>query len=717
MFQNHVIIQQMKLCLFGGFTMHKRFRDILTSSNLLQIVSYSLIFAFLLNAVYIPCYIYIKNLNRSNVIASHMQQLENGMNSLNSSIAALTNLPLIVSYNADFNITYHNRSDFNNISLDDLRQTMNATMFPFDFITENGLVVENSVFFTRNRIYYNTEPLAYHTFFNWHRDSYLDEFSGSTCVLPAMRFSTIEKDFEAITIAQRFRRSNNSYFFALYPVDTLFSLFADSNMLQTCRIAFYSGDVLLAESAPPLSDNFELLTIRANNSLNLRAELQLSNSYIQQSLYGFTRLVWLFIAAIIMLSLIWIIIFSFLLWKPYWGIHNALHNLGRIQHSNSNQSFTASLVDGIAKLGEQLSDYEHILTLQQKQLRIHTFEKALYRGLYSEADRENFYNSFPNFPDKWQLIQFEYVSEDDAINPDSIQPVIIQHLQFYWNNLLFFPQSYSTLLVLIPLKQEIPATAKIRELVQNIMQQYPFSISASFSQIYNNPASLMDAAHELEYGLNSDLPSTKTNCISMPQLQTIYASLQNGDAKTAIHSLNNCAMNLFSCNDHFSVKYTYKMIDYLLLRLKLENNCINLALPSFRENDIHKLFEEDFPLCFTQIADSITQQQKKQHTQLEQDILQFIQSNLTNQQLGISMVTDHFSISAPTLQKRMQYCCQMTFSSYVETSRMKLANQLLRNTDITIQEIAISVGYTNVNSFYKAYKRLFNESPLDFRNR
>ena len=68
-----------------------------------------------------------------------------------------------------------------------------------------------------------------------------------------------------------------------------------------------------------------------------------------------------------------------------------------------------------------------------------------------------------------------------------------------------------------------------------------------------------------------------------------------------------------------------------------------------------------------------------------------------------------------TLQKRMQARCQMTFSAYVENSRMKIANQLLRNTDTAIQEIAKAVGYSNINSFYKAYKRLFNESPLDYR--
>ena len=48
---------------------------------------------------------------------------------------------------------------------------------------------------------------------------------------------------------------------------------------------------------------------------------------------------------------------------------------------------------------------------------------------------------------------------------------------------------------------------------------------------------------------------------------------------------------------------------------------------------------------------------------------------------------------------------------------MKQAQQLLRETADTVQEIAEAVGYINANSFYKAYKRCFGETPLSYRNR
>ena len=93
------------------------------------------------------------------------------------------------------------------------------------------------------------------------------------------------------------------------------------------------------------------------------------------------------------------------------------------------------------------------------------------------------------------------------------------------------------------------------------------------------------------------------------------------------------------------------------------------------------------------------------------NIFTFINENIDNQQLSITMVTDYFHISAPTLQKRIYFRMGKTFSSYVIDMRMQKAQQMLHNTSLSVQEIAQAVGYSNANSFYKAYKRHYGEAP------
>ena len=42
---------------------------------------------------------------------------------------------------------------------------------------------------------------------------------------------------------------------------------------------------------------------------------------------------------------------------------------------------------------------------------------------------------------------------------------------------------------------------------------------------------------------------------------------------------------------------------------------------------------------------------------------------------------------------------------------MNLANELLAQNQKTINEIALECGFTNANTFYKAYKRMYGHAP------
>lgn len=700
--------------------MKKKLRTIFAQSNLFQIVSCFFIFAILSNLIYIPCYFYIMNINRKNVIDHQQYQLENGMQTLNASMDAFFNITNTLSSDKDYRTPRYNRADFDDLTLDNLRKTVNAYLLPFDCITESGLIMGDTILFTKNRIYYELEPLSWRGFFSCSREDYLNEFSGAYCVLPSASFSTLDqvKEYEAITIGWRWHKKNNTYFFAHYSLDKFFSLFASSEVLDSCYLAVYHGDMLLAESGSALSDNYEMLTTTSSNQLGIYIVLQLSDSYIQQDLANMTKLIRIFISIVLIAALLWVLVFSFMMWQPYRSISQALYNTGHLQAEHTDKIFTDALVNDITKLGDQLSDYKQILETQKERSRIHIFEKALYRGLYGDDSREAFYNAFPDFPEKWQLVQIQYASDDETVTPDLIQSVLIQQLQLYWKNLFLLPQNQDTLLVLLPLIQEAADHEKLKNLCNLSRQQHHLSVSIIFSRIYEDPAFLADALQELEYEGFSVAPQSKTFSISMQQLQTIYSALQCGDVKTAVSALKNSTSKLLANDDEFTAKYSYRMLSYVLVRLKLENsNIINVPIPPYRHDDIHKLFEEELPQCFTLVAECLKQQQMEQTEKLDQDILDFIRDNLANQQLSVTLVAEQFHISAPTLQKRMNACCEMTFSAYVEAARMEKARQLLRDTNATVQEIAETVGYINSNSFYKAYKRCFGEPPLAYRNR
>ena len=182
-------------------------------------------------------------------------------------------------------------------------------------------------------------------------------------------------------------------------------------------------------------------------------------------------------------------------------------------------------------------------------------------------------------------------------------------------------------------------------------------------------------------------------------------------------ALKNGTSGVCEDGDFFVAQYSYRMIANTLVRIKMESTCNlnDIPIPVFRSSRVQKLFEEDLPACILRMTERMAQQRQDQSQTLEEDILKFIDDNIANPQLCRTFVTDHFRISAPTLQKRLSASAGKTFSAYVEDLRMQRARQALQETDLSVQEISVLVGYANSNSFYKAYKRCFGEAPRSAR--
>ncbi|WP_026661939.1 AraC family transcriptional regulator [Butyrivibrio proteoclasticus] len=56
-----------------------------------------------------------------------------------------------------------------------------------------------------------------------------------------------------------------------------------------------------------------------------------------------------------------------------------------------------------------------------------------------------------------------------------------------------------------------------------------------------------------------------------------------------------------------------------------------------------------------------------------------------------------------------------TFKDLLQNKRMSKACDLLKNTDISIADISVLIGYDNTSFFHRLFRRLYNCSPRDFR--
>jgi AraC-like DNA-binding protein len=59
----------------------------------------------------------------------------------------------------------------------------------------------------------------------------------------------------------------------------------------------------------------------------------------------------------------------------------------------------------------------------------------------------------------------------------------------------------------------------------------------------------------------------------------------------------------------------------------------------------------------------------------------------------------------------------VTVKTYQLTRKLEFSQKLLDEGRLTIKEIAFQCGYSSQNSFAKAFKKLYNQSPTSWQNR
>lgn len=92
-----------------------------------------------------------------------------------------------------------------------------------------------------------------------------------------------------------------------------------------------------------------------------------------------------------------------------------------------------------------------------------------------------------------------------------------------------------------------------------------------------------------------------------------------------------------------------------------------------------------------------------------------VDENLSNSDFSIQTLADTLFVSRMQLNRKVKALTQTTGSEYILKRKIKLTKQLLANKDLQISEIAYKVGYDNVNSFSRFFKKEVGSSPSDYR--
>lgn len=108
---------------------------------------------------------------------------------------------------------------------------------------------------------------------------------------------------------------------------------------------------------------------------------------------------------------------------------------------------------------------------------------------------------------------------------------------------------------------------------------------------------------------------------------------------------------------------------------------------------------------------------KKEDRELILRVTDLIISNMNNGKLNMTFLSEECSISQMQLYRKVKELLQMTPVEYIKTLRMERAEDLLKSTSMSVQEVMYECGFSSKSYFFKEFATKFGCTPGEYRKK
>ena len=148
--------------------------------------------------------------------------------------------------------------------------------------------------------------------------------------------------------------------------------------------------------------------------------------------------------------------------------------------------------------------------------------------------------------------------------------------------------------------------------------------------------------------------------------------------------------------------YITKPFDADVLEIRVHN------IIQFRENIIKK-FKKDKILKPKELTNSSADEL------FLQKAFNLVEENLSNSDFTIQFFISKMNMSRSVLYRKLKALTNQSITEFIRTIKIKRAAQLIINTNLSISEIALDLGFNDLKHFRNSFKKLFNELPSQYR--
>lgn len=711
-------------------------------------ISYSLIFFIAL----LPLISYCNGVFTELEIKKSTQKMDFGISQIENTVSGISSAAYALKQDIRFIPLLYLEPDYSCLTStvrNQMRDFLNALVYPLDLVSHCALLFSDTAVITSEVTLFDENPKYYPTLFSVQEKSFSEWEAQLTenkvGILPVQNITVNRQTYDALIYATSW--TDTSYLYACMRIDNIRNALIDKSNLDNYLITIRNtrGDILFTDlnvsDASAFHQNDSLSGYHTVSQKTAVGSLIVSVHIPHAALTERMRPLYYFLILYLGLCILTMIA------TAYIGAHISsmpLLRILRIFEDNdaaagdtdarqpdclSDSETSSPLHHGFHYIQSKIQDYEISLNTyrstiktQEKVLQARFMEKALHGSLATENDYNAFYSYFPDFPENYYLVLFgisEQTMENDAAH-DNLLSLLQTYLQM--NLPLCYQQQLSNTKLLLIIDEESYTHAA--DILNHLLNKtnteetgcHTWAIS---SNLYSHPKNLPIAYWQLQdlssrISLDSlgqlcaitDYPSAKNPGFQIRDALSIHSAIVCGNKDIALQKLESYREMLVSGN-----RPVFDMFRAILLCIKQEhaNELTHMDVPSYRDDitiydrlkDVISLFCEQFHTK-TKTTDS---------SQFIQDVKNYIDLHFTQENMCYATLTEHFHCSTSKLQKAFSKEVGVSLSAYIEQKRMELADELLKTNAHSVTEVARMCGFSNDNTFYKAYKRTFGHSP------
>lgn len=203
--------------------------------------------------------------------------------------------------------------------------------------------------------------------------------------------------------------------------------------------------------------------------------------------------------------------------------------------------------------------------------------------------------------------------------------------------------------------------------------------------------------------------------------QEFHANLQAGNGAAVVQQISRmlAAMHKKEATAHDFAEFSRETMNKVvrtLAALQLDGRLQSDAdSPRERLADCHTLEQYNaFWSEFLSEAAGWIKQRKEERDPITSFVFDYVNAHY-GEDISLDLLADKLNITSAYLSTYFKEKTGMNFSDYLNGMRMNIAKDMLQNSSIKIQDVAVRVGYHNVNSFIRMFKRYAGLPPGEFR--